>query len=122
MPLIFAVFIVVCVAAWLLRPQRNTAKSSLYSILPVALTSLVLAIAAVAFQILQRSTGNVVVSEISNALFVVGAFVTGAGVLASAIFAFLRRREIAKGLGFGTCCAVAISIIELGLLEWLGGV
>jgi hypothetical protein len=42
--------------------------------------------------------------------------------LASAGFAIARKGEIAKGIGFGVCIAVVISIIDLALLEGLGGV
>ena len=43
-------------------------------------------------------------------------------MLALAGFAVMRKGEIAKGIGFGICIAVLVSIIELGLLEGLAGV
>jgi len=42
--------------------------------------------------------------------------------LASVIFAFAHKGEIAKGAGFGVCIAAIVASIEFGLLEWLGGV
>ena len=119
---IIPLFIIVCIVAWVLRPRRNTFKSSKYAILSVILSSLVLAITAVVFQLLQNATGNVEVSDISNTLFIAGLFVIAAALLALVGYAVAHKGEMAKGIGFGICIAVVVSIIELGLLEWLGGV
>jgi len=122
MIVIIPLFIAVCIVAWLLRPRRNISKSRKYAILSVIIPSLVLAVTAVVFQLLQNATGNVEVSDISNTLFIAGTFVIGAAILALAGFAVARKGEIAKGIGFGICIAVVVSIIELGLLEGLAGV
>jgi len=122
MIVIIPIFIVVCIVAWLLRPRKNISKSRKYAILSVIIPSLVLAVTAVVFQLLQNATGNVEVSDISNTLFIAGTFVIGAAILALAGFAVARKGEIAKGIGFGICIAVLVSIIEFGLLEGLAGV
>jgi hypothetical protein len=119
---IIPLFIAVCIVAWMLRPRKNISKSHKYAILSVTLPSLVFAVTAMVFQLLQNATGNVEVSDISNTLFITGIFVIGAAMLALAGFAFARKGEIAKGVGFGICIAVIVAIIEFGLLEWLGGV
>jgi hypothetical protein len=119
---IIPLFIAVCIVAWMLRPRKTISKSRKYAILSVILPSLVLAVTAVVFQLLQNATGNVEVSDISNNLFITGIFVIGAAMLAFAGFAITRKWEIAKGIGFGICIAVLVSIIEFGLLEGLAGV
>jgi peptidoglycan/LPS O-acetylase OafA/YrhL len=119
---IIPLFIAVCIVAWMLRPRKNISKSCKYAILPLIIPSLVLAVTAVVFQLLQNATGNVEVSDISNTLFITGLFVIGAALLALAGFAVMRKGEIAKGIGFGVCIAVLVSIIEFGLLEGLAGV
>lgn len=119
---IIPLFIVVCIVAWMLRPRKNISKSRKYAILSVILPSLVFAVTAVVFQLLQNATGNVEVSDISNTLFITGIFVIGAAMLALAGFTVMRKWEIAKGIGFGICIALLVSIIEFGLLEGLAGV
>jgi peptidoglycan/LPS O-acetylase OafA/YrhL len=119
---IIPLFIAVCIVAWMLRPRKDISKSRKYAILSVILPSLVFAVAAVVFQLLQNATGNVEVSDISNTLFITGMFFIGAAMLALAGFAVTRKGEIAKGVGFGICIAVLVSIIEFGLLEGLAGV
>ncbi len=119
---IIPLFIAVSIVAWVLRPRKNMSKSRKYAILSVILPSLLLATSAVVFQLLQNATGNVEVSDISNTLFITGLFLIGAAMLALAGFAVVHKGEIAKGIGFGICIGVVVSIIELGLLEWLGGV
>jgi peptidoglycan/LPS O-acetylase OafA/YrhL len=119
---IIPLFIAVCIVAWMLRPRKNISKSRKYAILSVILPSLVLVVTAVVFQLLQNATGNVEVSDISNTLFITGIFVIGAAILALAGFAVMRKGEIAKGIGFGICIALLVSIIEFGLLEGLAGV
>ena len=90
--------------------------------LSVSVISLVLAITAVAFQLLRYATGNIEVSDISNTLFIAGFSVIVAAILVLIGFAIARNWEIVKGIGFGVCIAVVISIIDLALLEGLGGV
>lgn len=122
MIVIFPLFIVVCIVAWVFRPQKNMSKSRKYAILSVALVSLAIGIIAIAFQLSQYVTGNIEVSDTSNTLFIAGLSVIVAAILALSGFVFARKWEIVKGIGFGICIAVVVSIIELGLLEWLGGV
>lgn len=122
MIVILPVLIAVCAVAWFLRPQKGIAVSRKYAILIVSISSLVLAITSIIFQLMQNATGNVVVAYISNALFVAGLVLICAAVLISIGFAIAHKGEIAKGIGFGICIALIVSIIELGILEWLGGV
>ena len=117
---IIILFVTICIVAWFLRPQKNMSKSRKYAILPVTLFSLVLACAAVGYQSLQNATGKFV-SDVSVTLSITGCILIGAGILASAGLAIVRKGEIAQGIGFGICISVVISIIELGLLEWMVG-
>jgi len=119
---VIPLFIAVCIVAWMLRPRKDMSKSRKYAILSVILPSLVLAVAAVVFQLVQNATGNGEVSGISNNLFITGMFVIGAAVLVLVGFAIMRKGEIVKGIGFGICIALIVSIIEFGLLEGLAGV
>jgi len=120
--LIIPLIIAIGVLAWILRPRKSVNKPRKVAILAAAIPPLVVAIAAVVFQLLHNAAGRTWVSEISNTCFIVGLGLVGAAILASAVFAFARKGEIAKGAGFGVCIAVVVSIIEFGLLEWLGGV
>ena len=97
-------------------------KSRKYAILSVTLVSLFIGIAAIIFQLLQYAAGTIEVSGVSNTLFVTGIFVIVAAILALASFAFAHKWETVKGMGLGICIAVVVSIVELGILEWLGGV
>ena len=122
MIIIIPLIVATCALAWVLRPSKKPTNPRIIAILATVIPPLVIAIAAVVFQLLQNATGNVEVSDISNTLFVAGIFVIGAAMLALAGFAVTRKGEIAKGIGFGICIAVVVSIIELGLLEGLAGV
>jgi len=62
------------------------------------------------------------VSDISNTCFFIGLCLIGATILVLAGFAFTRKGKVVKGIGFGICIAVILSILEFGLLEWLAGV
>jgi len=119
---IIPLIIAVGVLAWVLRPGKRPTNSRRIAILVTAIPPLVVAIAAVVFQLLHNAAGKTWVSDISNTCFIVGLGLVGAAILASAGFAIARKGEIAKGIGFGVCIAVVISIIDLALLEGLGGV
>jgi hypothetical protein len=120
--LIIPLIIAIGVVAWILRPRKSITKPRKVVILATAIPPLVVAIAAVVFQLLHNAAGRTWVSDIANTCFIIGLGLIGAAILASAVFAFARKGEIAKGIGFGVCIAVVVSIIEFGLLEWLGGV
>jgi len=122
MIVIIPLIIVIGFLAWVLRPGKKPATPRRNAILVTAILSLMVAIAAVVFQLLHNATGMIDVAEISNTLFIVGLGLIGAYTLASIGFIVIRKGDIAKGTGFGACLAVFVSIIELGLLEWLGGV
>jgi len=114
--------IVMAILVWLLRPGKNTTKPRKVAILSTGIPILVIAMVAVIFQILHNMAGMTWVSDISNTCFVVGIGLTAAAVLAMVGFVIARKWEIAKGMGFGICVGIIISIIEFGILEWLAGV
>ena len=108
--------------AWVLRPGIKPTISRRIAILVTAIPALAVAIAAVVIQLLHNASRTIEVSDISNILFIVDLGLVSAYILASMGFIIARKGDIAKGIGFGICIAVVISIMELGLLEWLGGV
>lgn len=120
------IIIPLCIAigflAWRLRPHKLAARSSRMALLATLLPLMVMAIAAVAFQLAHNASGVISVAEASNSLFVAGLIFIGLGILALIGFALFRKKEIVKSIGFGLCISVFIIVIELGLLEWLGGV
>ncbi len=118
LPLIIATGVLV----WVLRPGKRPTNPRRVAILATAIPPLIAAIAAIVFQLLHNVAGKTSVSDISNTCFIVGLALEGAAILASAGFAIARKGEIAKGIGFGVCIGVIVSVIELGVLEWLGGV
>ena len=122
MIIILPLFIAVCIIAWVLRPQKGMSVSRIYAILIVSLLSFVLAITAIVFQLLQNATGNVEVANISNTLFLAGLSLICTAILVLIGFAIAHKKDLAKGIGFGICIAFMVSIIELGILEWLAGV
>ncbi len=122
MIIIVPLIIVVGIIAWLLRPGKTPTKHRMVSILVTVIPPLFVGIAAIIFQLLNNTAGTVEVSIISNTLFLVGLGLIGAYILTLIGFTLARNGDIAKGIGFGICIAVVISIIELGLLEWLGGI
>jgi glucan phosphoethanolaminetransferase (alkaline phosphatase superfamily) len=120
--IILPIFIAVCIVAWMLRPKKGMPVSRKYAIFAVSFSALALAITAIIFQLLQNATGNIEVANISNTLFSAGLLLICAAILVLVGFAVTRRAEIAKGIGFGICIAVIVSIFELGILEWISGV
>ncbi len=122
MIVIIPLIIAVGVLAWVLRPGKRPTNPRRIAILVTAIPPLIVAIAAVVFQLLHNAAGKTWVSDISNTCFIVGLGLVGAAILATAGFAIARKGEIAKGIGFGVCIVVVVSIIELILLEGLAGV
>jgi len=114
--------IVIGVLAWVLRPGKRPTNPRRLTILATVIPPGVVAIAAIVFQLLHNATGKVGVSDISNTLFIVGLGIIGTAILALAGFSFAHRGEVAKGIGFGLCIAVVLSVIEFGLLEGLAEV
>jgi hypothetical protein len=122
MTVIVPLIIVIGILAWVLRPGKEPTSHLRNAILVTAILSLAVAIAAVIFQLLHNATGTIKVAEISNTLFIVSLGLIGAYIFGTTGFALVHKGDIAKGIGFGICIAVIVSIIEFGLLEWLGGV
>jgi len=120
--IIIPLVIVVGVLGWILRPRKSMTKHGKIAILITTIPHFVVAIVAVIFQLLHNAAGRTWVSDISNICFEVGLGLVGIAILASAGFTLKRKGEVAKGIGFGICIAVIVSIAELYLLEWLGGV
>jgi len=122
MIIIIPLVIVVGIIAWLLRPGKTPTKNRVNSILATVFPPLLVGIATVIFQLLHNAAGTVEISGISNTLFLVGLGLIGVYILALIGFALAHKGDIAKGIGFGICITVVLSVLELGLLEWLGGV
>lgn len=122
MQVILPLVIVICILAWVLRPGKSPTRARTVAILATVIPQVVVLIAAVVFQLLHNAAGKTWVSDISNTCFIVGLGLVVAAILASTGFAIARKGELAKGIGFGICIAVIISVVEFGLLEWLGGV
>jgi hypothetical protein len=122
MIVIIPLIIAVGILAWFLQPGMRPTNPLRAALLAAVLPSLIVAIVAVAFQLVYYSAGKIEVAEAANVCFIIGMGLLGAGILSAVGFAIVRKGEIAKGIGFGTCMAIFISIIELTLLEGLGGV
>lgn len=122
MIVILPLFVVIVILAWMLRPRKGMSNSSKVAIITTIVLAVIAAAAALTSQLLYTATGTVEVSEIANICFIVGMGLVVVYILASIGFVIAHKGDIAKGIGFGICIAVFISIIELGLLEWLGGV
>jgi len=110
------------VLAWVLRPGKSPARPRMTATLVTAIPPLIAAIVAVIFQVLHNTAGRTWVSDMANTCFIVSIGLVGAAVLATVGFLIARKWETAKGIGFGICIGVIISIIEFGVLEWLAGV
>ncbi len=122
MTVIIPIAIIACILAWVFRPKTGTFKARRAAILVTAIPLVILAIAALVFQLLQNATGDKEVSDISNICFIVGIGMIGAAILALLGFAVARKVEITKGLGFGLSIMVILSIVEFVSLEALAGV
>ena len=114
--------IVMGILAWVLRPGKRPTNPRRIAILATVISTGVVAIAAVIFQLLHNATGKVGVSDISNTLFIIDLGLIGAAILALAGFALAHKWEVVKGMGFGLCIAVALSVAAVVLLEGLAGV
>jgi hypothetical protein len=121
MILIIPLVIIVGILAWILRPGKTATRSRKFTALATIIPVLVISIAAVIFQLIQNANATKEVSNIANACFVAGVILIVAYILTAIGFALAHKSESAKGIGFGICIAVAISVVDLGLLEWLGG-
>ena len=122
MIIIVPLIIAIGVLSWVLRPGKSPTKPRRVAILATAIPPLVVAIVAIIFQVLHNIAGRTWVSDLSNTCFIVSIGLVGSAILATAGFVIARKWEIAKGIGFGICIGVIISIIELAVLEWLAGV
>jgi hypothetical protein len=110
------------IIVWVFRPKAGTIKPRWVAILVTTIPLVIVAVAALIFQLVQNSTGGTGVSDISNTLFVIGLCLTGAAILALLGFAIARQVEITKGLSFGITIMVILSIVAFVSLEALSGV
>jgi hypothetical protein len=122
MIIIIPLCIVIGFLAWRLRPRRPETRTSRLALLATLTPPAMMAITAVIFQLIHNAAGIISVAEVSNSLFVAGLIYIGLGILALIGSAIYRKKDILKSIGFGLCLAFFITVIELGLLEWLGGV
>jgi hypothetical protein len=122
MIVIIPLIILVGLMAWVIRPGKSSTRSQKIAILSTLILASLVAIAAVIFQLLHNAAGTIEVSSISNICFIIGLALIVVYILSAIGYALVHKRDIARGLGFGACIAILISVMELGLLEWLGGV
>ena len=122
MHVILPLVIIVGVLAWILRPGKSPTKTRFIAILATVIPQVIVLIAAVVFQLLHNASGKTWVSDISNTCFLIGLGLIAIAILTSVVFTLAHKGEEAKGIGFGICIALVISVINFGLLEWLGGV
>jgi hypothetical protein len=114
--------IVVGILTWMLRPGKSPTTARTIALLATVIPPVVVAIPTVILQILHTAVGKTWVSDISNTGFIVGLRIIDVAILALTGFAIARKGEVAKGVGFGVCISVIVSIIEFGVMEWLGRV
>ena len=122
MIIIIPLVLIVILIGWLLRPRKNAPRPRITALLAVILPVLLVAAAAVVFQLIHNAAGNTGVPVISNTLTIINAGLIAAAILAAAGTWIARKSDIAKGLGFGVCVSVILFVLQWGLLEWLGGV
>jgi hypothetical protein len=122
MQVIVPLVIILGILAWFLRPGKGATKARIIAILATVIPQFIILISAVVFQFLHNAAGRTWVSDISNTIFLLGLGLIGVAILISIGFTIIRKGEVAKGIGFGICIAIVVSIIDFGLLEWLGGV
>ncbi len=122
MSIIIPLIIIVGVGAWYLRPRGGMPSSGYGATLAVIALATILTIAAVIFQLLHNTKGTIEVPSVSNNIFIISLGLVAVGVLMAVGLAVMRKNVIAKGIGFGVCVALVILVIQLALLEWLGGV
>jgi hypothetical protein len=118
MIIIVTLILMVGLLAWRFQPKRGIGSSRKKAALVAAVPPIVFFIISLISQLISNTTE----SETANVCFVIGFGLVFIALLASGAFALARKREIAKGLIFGTCIAVLLAIIEFVLLElWTGG-
>ena len=119
---VIPVIVIIGVIAWVLYPKNGITTPRRTAILATVIPPLVVALAAIIFQLLHNAAGKTWVSDISNTLYIIGLGLIGVAILALAGFAVMRKGDVAKGIGFSICITVIIYSIEFGVLEGLGGV
>ncbi|MHB8105465.1 MAG: hypothetical protein ACYDG5_08015 [Dehalococcoidales bacterium] len=122
MTVIIPIAIIAGILAWVLRPSRETIKTRWLAILATTIPLVVTVIVALLFQYFQNSTGGAVVSGVANNLFVTGLCLIGIVVISLIGFAFTRKVEIVKGIGFGLTINVILSLVQFVSLEAIAGI
>jgi hypothetical protein len=122
MMIIIPVVLLVILVVVLFQPWKGMTKSRIYATLFAGIPPVVIAFAAIIFQVIDYTAGRIEVSGASNILFIIVTGWIAAAIIISIVFAFLRRTELLKGTVFGTGITILFAIVTLGLLEWMGGV
>lgn len=107
---------------WRLRPHKLETQARRIALLATLLPPVVMFATSIGFQLLYNASGVISVAEVSNSIFVAGLIFVSLGILVLIGFALFHKKDIVKIIGFGLCISFFITVIELGLLEWLGGV
>lgn len=95
----------------MIRPSRAT-------ILATSITPILLTIAAVVYALLNQEALQPNAADICMQ---VGAGLVAAAFISSVVFAFIRKWEIAKGIGFGSGIGMVIGMIGFGVLSGVYG-
>ena len=119
---ILPIAIITGIVAWFLRPKKGTSRVRGMAVVVTVVVSLIVFFAALASQLLYSTSGHDGVSGVANDCFLVSLALVGAMIVALVVFLITRKVEIAEGTGFGLAISIFLTILELGLLEWLGGV
>jgi hypothetical protein len=114
--------IIAAFLGWMLRPGKQPSEPRKFAILAAAVPPFVFALAAVVSQLLYNASQSTGLSGISNVCFIIASGLVCADLLFLAVFAVMRKAEIARGIGFGICVTYFIYIAAVLLLEWLGEV
>ncbi|MFA5065307.1 MAG: hypothetical protein WC566_07565 [Dehalococcoidia bacterium] len=116
-PLIIAAGIL----AWVTRPKEKQTGPARLSILATIILPCLIALAAIASQLISNAIGMTGILGLSNTLFIIGLCLIGIAILALVVFAAKRKGDVVKGIGFGICISVIVYTLAFGLLEWLAG-
>ena len=98
----------------MIRPSRAT-------ILATSITPILLTIAAVVYALLNQEAVQKPGLNAADICMLVGAGLVPAAFISSVVFAFIRKWEIAKGIGFGSGIGFVIWMIGFGVLSGVYG-
>lgn len=118
------IFIVVIIGflAWLYRPKGKISNPGKYAMLSVISLSVIFLIGAVISQVLHNASGVTEISPVADAFSFANLALIGIALIVVIVLVVKRKVEMAKAIGYGLFIALAIAILEFGLLTWLSGV